>query len=154
MDLTRFMTEKTMFLADVSPAFKMMEGDVQESDKVYVTIRQASQEDNIKRSDLLAKREVKYGRRDSSDSTVDSVSDVLEDNQPRRRMLEAYWTLSNVGNLDRGDKPWFKAMPAKTKMLQNEFEKAWGELHPVVAAAISAAVLEVNADWNLVRQGE
>jgi hypothetical protein len=154
MDLTRFMTEQTVFLADLSLAFKLMEGDVPEQDKAWVSVRQATQDDNIKRSDLLSKREVKYGRKDSSDNSVDSVSDVLDDNQPRRRMLEAFWTLTNVGNLDRGDKPWFKAMPAKTKMQQNEFEKAWGELHPTVAAAISAAVLEVNPDWNQARQGE
>lgn len=154
MDLTRLMTEKTMFLADVSPEFALLEGEVADHEKVYVTVRQASQDDNIKRSDLLSKREVKWNRRDSADQSVGSVSDVIEDNQPRRRMLEAFWTLANVGNLNRGEQPWFKAMPAKTKMQQGEFEKAWGDLHPVVAAAISAAVLKVNADWNLIRQGE
>lgn len=148
MDLKKFATEsEPVILADVSLPFKIFEGDdIREEERVYVIVRQATQEANIKRSGLLARHEVKYNR----DST-DSISEVIDDNRAYRQMLEAYWTLEGVYNLKDGDKDWFKPIKKST---QTEFEKSWGALRPVVANAISLAVLKVNPTWDSARSGE
>ena len=151
MDLKKYAAEsEPIVLADLSLPFKIFEGqDVRDEERVYVTVRQATQENNIKRSGLLARREVKYNR-DQTD-TIDSVSEVSDDNVSYRRMLEAWWTLEGVYNLKNGETDWFK--PLK-KSAQSEFEKAWGALPPVVANAITLAVLKVNPTWDSARQGE
>jgi hypothetical protein len=151
MDLDKLITESAPIkLADVFLPFAEIEGkEVQDEERVYVTVRQVTQEDQMKRSSLLAKRETKYERGLDNDM---SVSDVVEDNIPRRHMLECYWTLTGVMNLEKGGKSLFTMAPGKP-MPQPAFEKAWGSLHPVIAIAIHEAVLSVNPMWG-ERQGE
>ncbi len=138
-----------LILADLSPAFKAVEdatGEVQPNDRVWVIVRQATQEDNQRRADLYAKRETRY-EADGATDRIASISEVYQDNPLRRMMLEVYWTLQETGNLVTEDgKPYFQTTPAK-KMPQAEFEALWGQLDPALARAIYAAVLQVNVDW-------
>lgn len=151
MDLKQYTIDSTpITLAEVSNAFKLFEGDIPEADRVTVSVRQATQQDHIKRAALLAKKETKWSQ--SVGSSDLQISEVIEDNQPYRRMLEAYWTVTAISHLDDGDKPWFKAFGKGIS--QAEFEARWGALPPVVAHAITAAVLKVNPDWDPAQLGE
>jgi hypothetical protein len=153
MDLENLITESAPIkLSDMFSLFKEMEGEVPEEERVWVTVRQVTQEDQMKRSALLSKRETKYARDSFDDGALSSVSDVVDDNIPRRHMLEAYYTLTGVGNLNNAGKPVF-SMTAKKRMPQGEFEKAWGSLRPEIAIAIHEAVLSVNPMWG-ERSGE
>lgn len=153
MDLKSFPVESgKIFLADTSEAFRELEGeDTPVDERVWVVVRQASQADNIKRADLHTKREIKYTANELGQ--VDSWARVYSDNALRRRMVEVYLTLKEVGNLMSGDKPVFDKMPAK-EIEAKRFEAIWGDLHPVVAEAIHEAVLQQNPDWRFDRQGE
>ncbi len=135
-----------IILADLSPAFKTLEGEVEPQDRAWVIVRQATQEDAQRRADLYAKRETRY-ESDQGTDRIAAISEVYQDNPLRRMMLEAYWTLQETGNLTTEDeKPYFHTLPAK-KMPQAEFEALWGGLDPVVARAIYLAVLQANPDW-------
>jgi hypothetical protein len=147
VDLKTFPVESgKIFLADVSPEFAELEGDVPVDERVWVIIRQATQADNMRRADLYTKRETKYTA--GTDGLIDSFSRVYTENILRRRMEECRLTLKDIGNLTMEGKPLFAKMPAKS-IPQKEFEDLWGNLpDPRIAEAIHLAVLQVNADWS------
>ena len=152
MDIKKFPVESgKIFLADLDPVFRQLEGDVPVDDRVWVVVRQASQADNIKRADMYTRRERKYGA--DAVGNIDSISTVYHENVLRRQCFECYLTLKDVGNLMDGEKPVFPKMPAKD-IPQKEFEDIWGKLHPTIAMALHQAVLQVNPDWLFDRQGE
>jgi len=152
VNLQSFPVESTkLFLADLSPEFAELEGEVPVDDRVWIVARQATQADNMSRADMYTKREVKYGT-DTSGS-FDSVSRVYNENALRRHMFEVFLTLKDIGNLKDGDKNVFPKMPAKD-IKRSEFEAIWGNLHPTVATAIHLACMQQNPDWVLDRQGE
>lgn len=151
MDLKQYTIDSTpITLAEVSAAFRLFEGDIPDAERVTVNVRQATQEDHIKRAGLLSRKETKWSQ--ASNSSELSVSEVVDDNTPYRRMLEAYWTVTSISNLSDGDKPWFKGYGKNIP--QAEFEMRWGKLPPVVAQAITAAVLKINPDWDSTQLGE
>jgi len=93
---------------------------------------------------LQSKREVRYTGADESGL---AVSEVIDDNWRERIQHEAYWTLQDVGNLERNGKPVFPKMPANI-MKWEEFTSIWGKLHPLVAQTIHRAVRQFNPDWD------
>ena len=146
MDLSTVVVESNkIFLADVSDEFKRKEGDVAVDLRANVTIRQATQADNVKIQDFRQKREVKYGYEPGAQG-ASSVSRIYYDNPARLRMQQAYLTITEVGNLDIAGKPIFSKLPTKEMSLK-DFEEAWGKLPPFVADALFMAVVSVNADW-------
>lgn len=136
-----------IFLADVSEDFKRREGDVPAEERAWVTVRQATQADNIRIQDVRQKREVKYGYEPGSQG-ASSVSRVYYDNPARLRMQQAWLTIVEIGNFTLNGKPPFAKLPTR-EMMQKDFETAWGALPPFVADALSAAVFSVNVDWLL-----
>jgi hypothetical protein len=146
MDITKmFATEsERIFLAEVSPTFAGLEGELPPEERAWVIIRQATTEENTKRSAMFAKRETKYEA--GPDGRVGSISDVYYDNSLNRKMHEVFWTLKDVGNLTLGDKPVFSKVPPKIGSV-SEFEKEWGRLPLEVALAIHEAVLVQNPTW-------
>jgi hypothetical protein len=148
MDLKTFPAESgKIFLADISPEFAELEGDVPVDDRVWVVIKQATQSDNMRRADLYTKRETKYSA--DAAGVIDSFSRVYTENVLRRRMEEVRLTLKDIGNLVDDGKPVFPKMPARD-IPQKEFEELWGKLpDPRIAEAVHAAVLQVNADWGM-----
>ena len=131
-----------IYLQSVSLTIAGIEGDIPQSDQVWVKIRQATEADHIARADLLARRVMTYG---------DQVSETVEDNPRERLMYEVYWTLAEVGNLvDEDGKPIFSVMPAKN-MPFAKFQELWGKLSSALALAIHAAVRQANPDWDFER---
>ena len=133
-------SDKT-YLADIDPDFKRLEGDVEHDCRVWVIVRQGTEDDNHRRADLVSKRERKWNY--DKAGKFESASDVYDENFYQRRMLEVYLTLVDLGN---DDDSTFK-YPPKEKMSLSDFERVWGGLDPVVCSAIHSAVLKLNADW-------
>lgn len=142
MDITSLPTVSgPIYLAVVSKEFARLEGDVQnDNDRVWVIVRQATEEHAIARSSLVAKREMKFG--------VDgSVSEVINDNPRERAMREAWYTLVEIGNLTLGDKPVFAKKPIYGMKFE-DFKAEWGKLPVPVSSALHKAVRITNPDWD------
>ena len=140
-----------IILADIYPPFKALEdqgGEVEPSQRVWVIVRQASEEDHRNRAGLTARREAAYTLNDAGQ--LASASEAVTENVLERVMLETYYTLVDVGNLDRDGQPVFPTLPAK-KMKRGEFEKIWGSLPLPLCEAIHKAVRSMNPDWDWER---
>ena len=138
-------------LADIYPPFKAIEdqqGETLPSDRAWVIVRQASEEDHRNRARLTARREAAYTLTD--DGKLASASEAVTENVFERILLETYMTLVDVGNLTRDGKPVFPEMPAK-KMKRAQFEAIWGSLPLPVTEAIHKAVRSMNPDWDWER---
>ena len=99
-----------------------------------VVVKSVTAEDKKRRGALFAKRETKYFG--DGDERMTAIADVVEDNVEYRKMLECYWLLESVTNLDRDGKPVFPTLPVRD-MKQAEFEKIWNGLHPAVVGRAS-----------------
>ena len=141
MDVSKFHVISAMiYLRDISKDFAALEGEVERAQQAYVTVRQATEEDSIRRASLVSKRQVSF--------TGGQYSEAYDDNPRERMMRESHWTLAEVGNITTGDrKPLFKN-PAHDMTL-GEFRAAWGQLPRLGAEAIHKAVLTVNVDWDI-----
>lgn len=126
-----------------------------ETDKKYgtgdestkVTIKQASQVDNERRSQVLAK----------TVRIIDNQTDVnrfklqSEWSMAELMRIEARLTMVGCNIEDEEGKPLFRfktdnGLPV-LDMNDREFERAWGKLPGEVAQEIYSKVLEVNFDW-------
>lgn len=127
-----------------------------ETDKKYgtgdestkVTIKQASQMDNERRSNVLAKT----SRIFDQDTGATRFKLQSEWSMAELMRMETRLTLVGCNIEDENGKPLFKF---KTEdgapvmdMTDREFERAWGKLPGEVALEIYSKVLEVNFDWN------
>src|SRR5512138_2876548 len=131
MDLKSFPTvSEKIYLSDISGDFAKAEGAVDRDQQAWVIVRQAREEDHIKRAALQAKREIKYGA-----TGPFTMSEIVEDNPRERVQYEVYWTLVETGNLSDDGKPLFAKSPVNQVPFA-EFEKVWGAMPPVVAQAI------------------
>jgi hypothetical protein len=134
-----------IYLATISEEFARLEGDVEsDADRVWVIVRQATEEHAIARSNLVAKREMKFN--------IDGgVSEIINDNPRERAMREAWYTLVEVGNLTVG--PADKPLPVLAKkpihnMKFDDFKAEWGKLPVPVSSALHKAVRVTNPDWD------
>jgi hypothetical protein len=129
-----------LYLREMSEEFAKREGEVKDEERAYVIVRQATEQDNINRAELQAKRQMQWG--------AGAVSEIVEDNPRQRFMYEVYWTLNDVGNLEFDDgRPVFPTLPAN-KMKFSDFEKLWGGLESWLTAPIHKAVRKMNPDWD------
>ena len=153
MDIKKYAVESDkIFLADESPEFAKLEGEVPEDERVWVKVRQATQADNIRLADINTQRERKYSG-DQLTGNVNSVSLVYNSNPLRRQATQVYLTVVEIGNLTDGDKPVFDVAPLK-KMPEATFLAKWGSLRTELANAIHKACLKVNPDWDDLLLGE
>ncbi len=106
-----------------------------------VSIGQAREGEEIRRSDLWAR----YERRLINNSDDISIAQEVSPAIVRRR--EVFLTL-RACNLTIEGKPLFK-FPLK----EAEFNNAWAKLDPFIADEIHEKVLEVNIDWALSGEG-
>lgn len=129
-----------LYLADLYEPFKTLEGtNMDPLERVWVTVRQATEGDNEKRADLVAKRHVTLSQ--------DGMSEQYDDNVRTRMKWEVYWTLDEVGNLvDDDGKPVFRIKPVR-EMAFPDFEKVWHRFDSRLANAIHKAVRITNPDW-------
>ncbi len=165
MKLKSLAVSPPLLLRDLSPEFKQHEGkdeEVPESQRVSVIVRQATEQDNIARGELQARRQMQWG--------AGAVSEIVEDNPRQRFMYEAHWTLVEVRNLERektdekgkpvldvnGDPIYVPVFPTDKpihKMSFTDFEKIWGGLESYITMAIHAAVRQTNPDWDWEGKG-
>jgi len=146
-----------IFLRNLNDDVRKLEGeDCQEADWAWVIVRQATEEDNMRRADLRKDSVVEWVTEEGSDSV--GVKEYRQFNQRKAWALEVYMTLVDAGNLfadDAGVVPLFEfenAVPTrKLKHTLAEFEKLYGRLPSSVAGSILAAVHSVNLDWALLR---
>lgn len=123
-----------------------LEGDCQPDERAWVIVRQATEGDNMRRADRVAKRTVKWG-----DAGVEETRD---DNMREQWAFEVYLCLVDAGNItDYAGKSLFKFGDGgqgyrKLDMDFQDFMKAYGTLPSAVTLAIRRAVLETNPDWD------
>jgi len=119
-----------------------------EGDPTKVTIRQATQEQNERRS--LIHSEVTQ--------IISARSSFGDDLQLRQKWsveelkrVEVYLTLIGCNLEDEEGKSLFRFKSlnghSDLDMTENEFKKAWGRLPPDIAQEIHEKVLEVNLSW-------
>lgn len=107
-----------------------------------VTIRQASNGDVLERDRLFGLVSREYG--------PDSVRYTNNITDGDIRQKEAYLTLAAC-NIEGADgKPLFLFKNGRIAMQEREFDRAWGELPPIIADEISSFVTTVNAQWGPV----
>jgi hypothetical protein len=143
MDITSLQTvSEKIYLREISNDFALLEGNVKKKDWAWVTVRVADVGDNIRRAELLGRRDVKY-----LDATgTAAVAETIFDNPETRAKMEVWYTLEEFGNLTLNKNPLFPITPVRG-MLLADFEKIWHALPIDVATAIYAAVLSVNRAW-------
>jgi len=137
-----------IYLSDIEPSVKELEGKCQKTDRAWVTVRQGTEEDNRRRADVQSG----YTLRWNSDGSADEIRD-----QNRRELwtFEVYRTLCGMGNIfEDGDE---KVPLLKFKNSPNydmvdctfeEFKAQYGKLPSVVTGAILRAVYQLNPDWS------
>lgn len=135
-------TSPKLYLGDLLPAVKELEGeDCQEKDRAWVVVRQATEGDNRRISDLSAETRFVY-----REETAEQVTNV---NQAEVRAMQIYLTLVDAGNIvGDDDKPLFKFNNSRLAMSQSEFQKAYETLHPDATWAMLLAVREINPLWD------
>jgi hypothetical protein len=143
MDLTslKAVSDK-IYLCDMSLDFALLEGEAQLDDRAWVTVRIANEADNIRRAELLGRRDVKY-LQPGSEVTM---AETIFDNPRTRAKMEVYWTLEDFGNLTLNGIDLFPLKPIRSIPL-TDFERIWHVLPMDVATAIYGAVLNVNRAW-------
>lgn len=124
--------------------------ETHETTGTYVTIKQASQGEHKKRSDIYANLLTRF-QRDS-----DMVEVVQRFSPPELQALEVRITMTDCNILGEDDKPLFKfAKDAKGRQFIEDnmaFQRAWDLLPVEVCEEIHSKVLEVNPTWG--NQGE
>ncbi len=149
MKLKSLAVSPPLYLRELSEEFKKHEGtdeEVPESQRTSVIVRQATEQDNIARAELQARRQMQWG--------AGAVSEIVEDNPRQRMMYEAHWTLVEVRNLEWEDgTPVFPTDKPIHKLSFADFEKIWGGLESYITLAIHKAVRKTNPDWDWAGEG-
>ncbi len=116
-----------------------------ETEGTFVTIKQATQGEHKKRSDIYANLLTRFKRDD------DTVEVVQRFSPPELQALEVRITMTDCNILGEDDKPLFKfAKDAKGRSYVEDvlaFQRAWDLLPVEVCLEIHDKVLEVNPTW-------
>ena len=126
-----------------------------------ITVRQATEGDNIARASLFAKT-----NRIINDETIGTnITLQTEFNQRELRRKEAYLTLGSVVGIYSEDvegerEEWFQnaqtadGPSVKAAMSENMFVRQWNRLPPEIATEISLRVRDANPTWKPDYEGE
>lgn len=134
-------TSPKVFLGDLSPAVAVLEGDCPEKDRAWVIIRQATEGDVRVIQDYGAETRTVF-----SDDRTEQIQHV---NQADVRAKQVHLTLSDAGNIvNAQDEPLFRFDSGRLAMDFNEFQTAYGTLHPDVTRAMLLAVRDMNPIWD------
>lgn len=116
-----------------------------ETSGTVVTVKQASQGEHKKRSDIYANLLTRFKRDD------DTVEVVQRFSPPELQALEVRLTLTDCNIMGEDDKPLFKfAKDSKGRSYIEDvaaFQRAWDLLPVDVCIEIHDKVLEVNPTW-------
>jgi hypothetical protein len=132
-----------IYLGDLSAEVKQMEGDCAQEDRAWVIIQQGNEGDNRRISEMNAETRTIWHE--------EGTEQVQRVNRAAVRALQVFLTLADAGNIfaDAGGKiPLFKFAGGKVAQQRQEFEKAYGSLHPAVSRSIILAVYRVNPMWD------
>jgi len=123
-----------------------LEGDCPKDEMAWVIVRQATEQDNMRRADRVAKRTVSWRGED--------VSETRDDNLREQWAFEVWLCLCDAGNLlTRDSKPLFRFKGSgngyqQLDMSFKNFLTAYGSLPSAVTTAMRRAVLDTNPDWD------
>lgn len=116
-----------------------------------VSVRQATEGENIQRAALFARTTRILEEAD----TGDTIKYEQEYNARQLRRKEAYLTLASIsGIVDEKDHEWFKSGPGKdgprisNAMSEGQFNDAWDRLPGNVADEIIRHIHSVNVGWS------
>jgi hypothetical protein len=117
-----------------------------ETSGTFVTIKQASQGEHKKRSDIYANLLTRFSKKDD-----DTVEVVQRFSPPELQALEVRITMTDCNIMGEDDKPLFKfAKDGKGRSYVEDvvaFQHAWDSLPIDVCTEIHDKVLEVNPTW-------
>lgn len=119
-------------------------------EQASVSVRQATEGENIQRSALFAKT-----TRILEEADGDTIKYEQEYNARQLRRKEAYLTLAAItGIVDEKDHEWFKSSPGpdgpriSNAMSEKAFNAAWDRLPSTVVDEIIGYIHEVNIGWS------
>ena len=127
-----------------------LEGDCPKDELAWVVVRQATEQDNMRRAGRVAKRTVQWAG--------DEVSETRDDNLREQWAYQVWLCLCDTGNIsDRDGKPVFQFKDAGKGYTQldmgfKNFLDAYGSLPSAVTSAMRRAVLNINPDWDWVME--
>lgn len=145
-----------IYLADVSPAVARLEGDAPDSERAWISVRQATEQDAMKLEDALPDTTVEF---------IDAVDDVgrpirrevqkRSDKVRDRFAMQVYLTLCDAGNIwadEDETQPLFKFRKGTNYSRYaggfQEFLQAFGQLPSVVTIAMRDIVYDHNPMWD------
>lgn len=118
-----------------------------------VTVRQAREEEHIRRQDLFSRITRVY--ENENESAYNRVRIEMDQNSLRLRRMECYLVLEDVsGVLNESEKELFQSTGGvqgklvRNAMSQGEFERAWGMLDEETATEIHGYVMKMNPMWD------
>lgn len=113
-----------------------------ETDPTTCVIRQASNGDNEKRSQMWDIVNHKFSLEDGN-----MVMQTIDYGKLRR--LEVFLTLADCNFLANDGKPMFRFKDGRLDMTQDEFDRAWGSVtDKTFCDEVHEKVIEVNTTWN------
>lgn len=104
-----------------------------------ITVRQASQAQHERRSDLFSKMTSRMG------GDADVVEVISRFSYPELMRIEVFLTLQDCNIEDEDGSPLFKF--ERGIITEKDFNRAWGKLPPLVANEIHEKVLKLNPTW-------
>ncbi len=140
-----------IYLADISAEFAESEAEnspevIEEQEKrAWVQFRRGTALDDQRRYDFGKAQTVRYT---IPGSEAQFVMEDVRENPLRRAMFEVWTTMTDADNFmnERGE-PVFPQMPLSNVPFPI-FESIWISLDMLVAAAIHAACISINQEWN------
>lgn len=127
-----------IYLQDISPDVRALEGDCPQENRIFVTVNYANEGDRIDLESISSRRETHI-------SPIEVV-EYRSVNEREQVEMRVFLTLNYVRNLDRDGQPIFSVAPARDMGLAF-FKAAWRSLPPAIADAIHTAVLIHNPEW-------
>ncbi len=136
-----------VYLGDISPDVKDLEGDCADDERAWIMARQATEADNMNLNAFA-----QGGRTIWTDDGVEQRNAVT---QSEIRVYEVFLTLTDAGNFD-DDKTGKELLQFATIGSYNkvagefqEFKERYGTLPRMATSAVSRAIYTVNPDWDL-----
>jgi len=135
-----------IYLGDISPEVKELEGDCDPKERAWVKVRQATEQDNTQISKVQQSDTFIWG----NDGSIQQKTPIT---QGEVRAWEAYYTLTDAGNFFlEGESELFQFVNSgpyqKVAGGYEEFSRRWGTLPPEVTLAISRSIYSVNPSWD------
>jgi hypothetical protein len=138
--------EETFFLDKTDEAYPLEVTNEGEPQRTTVLIRQATQAQHERRSDLFSKLTSRVG------NDPDVVEIVTRFSFPELQRIECFLAVKDCNIEDEDGKPLFKFKNGVIS--EADFNRGWGKLPPLVCDEIHQKVLELNPTWGKMGEGQ